>query len=250
MFGRLPWFAFERRIRALRFLVFFDMRDHPTLYLGPATRHYGDRRPLVRTSGGRPTAHISVDPWQRGAVVLAPDTPALFRVGDPDAVRHVYREYGRMVFALTYRALGQRELAEEATQQTFVQAWRGAQTFDPGRELGPWLATIARRVAIDVHRRESRRAATSLDDLAPGDPAVVMLPPSAQAIEEVSEVRRAIDDLAPDERAVIRLQHLDGLTQTEIAERLGIPLGTVKSRSHRAHRQLAARLGHLRGEAP
>jgi RNA polymerase sigma-70 factor (ECF subfamily) len=66
----------------------------------------------------------------------------------------------------------------------------------------------------------------------------------------VTEVRRAIDELAPEEREVVRLQHLDGLTHAEIAERLGIPLGTVKSRSYRAHRQLAARLGHLRGEAP
>jgi RNA polymerase sigma factor (sigma-70 family) len=191
-----------------------------------------------------------VDPWQRFPVVLAPDVPAGFRDGDHDAVRLVYREYGRMVFAISYRVLGRRELAEEATQQTFVQAWRGSQSFDPARELGPWLATIARRVAIDVHRREARRGARPLDDIAAADPAVVTLPPSAQAIEEVSEVRRAIDDLAPDEREVVRLQHLDGLTQTEIADRLGIPLGTVKSRSHRAHRQLAARLGHLRGEAP
>ena len=124
-----------------------------------------------------------------------------------------------------------------------------ADTFDPGRELGPWLATIARRVAIDIHRREARRAATSLEGLAPGDPAVVVLPPSAEAIEELHEVRSAIDELPPDEREVIRLQHLEELTQTEVAERLGIPLGTVKSRSHRAHRHLAARLGHLRGDA-
>ena len=180
---------------------------------------------------------------------MAPDTPAQFRAGDPDAVRLVYREYGRLVFAVALRSLGQRELAEEATQQTFVQAWRSADTFDPGRELGPWLATIARRVAIDIHRREARRAATSLEGLAPGDPAVVVLPPSAEAIEELNEVRSAIDELPPDEREVIRLQHLEGLTQTEVAERLGIPLGTVKSRSHRAHRHLAARLGHLRGDA-
>ena len=180
---------------------------------------------------------------------MAPDTPAQFRAGDPDAVRLVYREYGRMVFAVTSRALGQRELAEEATQQTFVQAWRSADTFDPGRELGPWLVTIARRVAIDIHRREARRSATSLEAVGPGDPSLVVLPPSAEAIHEVAEVRRAIDGLPADEREIVRLLHLGGLTQTEVAERLGIPLGTVKSRSHRAHRQLAAQLGHLRSEA-
>lgn len=62
--------------------------------------------------------------------------------------------------AVTLRVLGDRGLAEEATQQTFVQAWRRAQRFDPSRELGPWLATIAKRVAIDVHRRKVRRMGT------------------------------------------------------------------------------------------
>jgi len=183
-------------------------------------------------------------------VALAPDTAARFRDGDPDAVRLVFREYGRTVFAITFRALGQRELADEATQQTFVQAWRSAGSFDPSQELGPWLNTIARRVAIDIHRREGRRSATSLEGVPAGDPAIVALPPSAETIYEAAEVRRAIDELPADEREIVRLLHLDGLTQTEVAERLGIPLGTVKSRSHRAHRQLAVRLGHLRSEEP
>ena len=181
-------------------------------------------------------------------VVLGQDTLDRFRAGDPDAVREVYREYGRMVFAVAQRVLGDRTLAEEAAQQAFVQAWRGAGSFDPSRELGPWLATITRRVAIDVHRREARRASSSLDEVPPADAAVVSLPPSAEAIQETWEVRQAIDDLPPDEREVVRLQHLEGYTQSEVAERLGLPLGTIKSRSHRAHRRLAAQLGHLRGE--
>ena len=81
-----------------------------------------------------------------------------FRAGNPDAVREVYREYGRLVYAVSFKVLGNRALAEEATQQAFLQAWRAASSFDAGKELGPWLATIARRAAIDVHRRESRRS--------------------------------------------------------------------------------------------
>jgi RNA polymerase sigma factor (sigma-70 family) len=172
-----------------------------------------------------------------------------FRAGNEDAVRAIYREYGRLVFSVAYRALGDRSLAEEATQQTFVQAWRAAATFDPRREMGPWLATIARRVAIDVHRREHRRDHDHLDDVSPMDPSLVAAPPDIERAFEGWEVRRAIDELPPDERELVELQHLYGLTHTEIAARIDVPVGTVKSRSFRAHRRLAARLGHLREES-
>jgi len=169
-----------------------------------------------------------------------------FRAGDHSAVAELYRAYGRIVFAVTLRTLGDRGLAEEATQQTFVQAWRAAASFDAERELGPWLATIARRVAIDIHRREARRPASALSDVATDHPAVVTLPQDVEQVFDAWQVRSAVDALAPDEREVVRLQHLEGLTHTEIAEQLGIPIGTVKSRSYRAHRVLAGRLGHLR----
>ena len=187
---------------------------------------------------------------EAGRPALDAAVVAGFRAGDPDAVRSVYRAYGRIVFAVAHRMLGDRTLAEEATQQTFVQAWRAADRFDPGRELGPWLATIARRVAIDLHRRESRRTATSIDAVAADDPAIVTLPPGVDQVSDVWEVRAAVDALPDDEREVVRLQHLEGHSQSEIAERLGVPLGTVKSRSHRAHQRLAARLGHLRETVP
>jgi RNA polymerase sigma-70 factor (ECF subfamily) len=177
--------------------------------------------------------------------VLAEGVASRFCDGDPEAVRAVYREYGRLVYAVTYKVLADRGLAEEATQQAFVQAWRGARTYDPTRELAPWLATIARRAAIDIHRREARRTHEALDE-ALGHPALVTLPESAESAYQIWEVRRAIEELPSEERDVVRLQHLDGLTHAEIAERLGVPPGTVKSRSFRAHRHLAARLGHLR----
>jgi RNA polymerase sigma-70 factor (ECF subfamily) len=169
-----------------------------------------------------------------------------FRAGDPGGVQAVYREYGRLVFAISLRLLRNRGLAEDATQQTFVQAWKAAGSFDPGRELGPWLATIARRAAIDVHRRESRRAHRSLDDTPGDDPAMTTLPPEAEQVYDAWAVRRAVDGLPADEQEVVRLQHFDGLTHVEIAQRLQLPVGTVKSRSFRAHKRLAAGLGHLR----
>jgi len=181
-----------------------------------------------------------VDRVSRAAVMEA------FRRRDPEAVRVLYREYGRLVYAVAHRVLGRRDLAEDAVQQTFVNAWQAADRFDVTRDPASWLATIARRSAIDIYRREQRRPASELADVATDDPAVVSLPPDLGAVEAVWHVRRAIDALAPDEAAVVRLQHLDGMTHSEISHELGIALGTVKSRSHRAHRRLATLLGHLR----
>lgn len=176
------------------------------------------------------------------------DVVERFRTGDHDAVRDVYRQYGRLVYAVAHRVVRDHGLAEEATQQTFVQAWRSASAFEAGREFGPWLATIARRAAIDIHRREQRRPTDALDFVPTDDAAVVTLPPDIGRIYDVWQVREAIDALAPDDRELVRLQHIQGMTHTEIAERLGIPVGTVKSRSFRVHRVLAERLAHLRDE--
>ncbi len=170
---------------------------------------------------------------------------ARFKDGDSDAVRVVFRAYGRLVYAVAYRVLGDRGLAEEATQQTFVKAWRASASIDPGRELEPWLATIARRVAIDLHRREARRLAEPLELVPSGDPGLASPPASAERIFEVWEVRRAVEALPESEREVVRLQHFEGLTHQQIAARLRTALGTVKSRSFRAHQRLAAELGHL-----
>jgi RNA polymerase sigma factor (sigma-70 family) len=168
-----------------------------------------------------------------------------FRRGDDEAVRQLYTAYGRLVFTVSYRVLGDRTQAEEATQQTFLQAWRHADSFEVGRDPAPWLATIARRAAIDIQRRERRRPTTPID-LAPiDDAALVTDPPSAEKLWETWQVRAAIQTLDEREREVVQLQHLDGYTHQQIAQRLGVALGTVKSRSFRAHRSLAERLRHL-----
>ena len=129
----------------------------------------------------------------------------------------------------------------------FVKAWNARDTFDPQRPLGPWLFTIARHCALDIVRRD-RRA----DDVEPtwfdsrdgdaDDPAA-----SAERAWTLWEVRRAIDTLPQGERDVVRLGSLAGLSHPEIAEQLGIPIGTVKSRSNRAHQRLAAALEHVHG---
>jgi RNA polymerase sigma-70 factor (ECF subfamily) len=177
---------------------------------------------------------------------LDPRVRARFADGDPEAVRAVYRAYGRLVYAVAYRLLGDRSLSEEATQQTFLKAWRASTRIDPSRELGPWLATIARRVAIDLHRREAGRSAASLDAVTSTDRALVCSPASDETVSDIWEVRRAVCALPDEDQQVVRLQHFEGLTHAQIAQRLGVPIGTVKSRSFRAHRRLATALGHVR----
>jgi RNA polymerase sigma-70 factor (ECF subfamily) len=171
-----------------------------------------------------------------------------FRDGDPDAVRAVYSAYGRLVYAVAYRLLADRSLSEEATQLVFVKAWRASTHVDPSRDLGPWLATIARRVAIDLHRREATRSAAPLDDVISDDPSLVTMPTPVETTYEIWEVRRAVSALPAEEQLVVRLQHFEGLTHTQIAQRLGASVGTVKSRSFRAHRRLAADLEAVRCE--
>ena len=170
-----------------------------------------------------------------------------FRHRDGNAVRAMYREYGRLVYAVAQHVLGRHDLVEEATQQTFVNAWQAAHHLDPDRDPAPWLATIARRVAIDIYRREARRPTRTLADVTVNGPAVSVAPPDLETLDAIWHVRRAIAALPPEEATIVRLQHLDGLTHTEISETLGIALGTVKSRSHRAHHKLTSLLGHLRG---
>ena len=155
-----------------------------------------------------------------------------FSNGDADAVGELHREFHRPLFGAAYRLLGDRGLAEEAVQQTFLQAWRGAGGFDPSRDLAPWLFAIVRRVSIDLHRRERRHVSEQLTNVD------IMEDGEVEAAWRVLEVRRALERMPDDERSVLAATHFEGLTHDEAADKLGIPVGTVKSRSHRAYRRL------------
>lgn len=153
-------------------------------------------------------------------------------------MKAVYERFRGPVFAISMTILHDHGLAADATQQTFIKAWQAATTYDADRELGPWIYAIARRTAIDIYRKSSRSVASDEVD-------GTSLPPSLDTIWEVFEVRSAIDQLPDEERQVIKLSHFDGLTHVEIAEHMGIPVGTVKSRSHRAHQRLIELLRHV-----
>jgi len=185
------------------------------------------------------------------AVTFAPNDEAQLasrlRDGEPDALPEMVRRYSGRLHAVSRSVLADREQAADAVQQAFVQAWRAAPTIDPSRSLGNWLSTICWRASIDRYRRD-RRARAALT--ATGE--VVTRPAHGASVEHiwtVHEVRRAIAELPPDERDVVRLAHVEDLSYPQIAERLEIPVGTVKSRAFRAHKKLAGSLGHLRAAA-
>lgn len=164
-----------------------------------------------------------------------------FKAGDETAVKTVYDRYSGAVYAASLKILRDPQSAADATQQTFIKAWQKADTFDADRSFAPWIYSIARRTAIDIYRKESRSFPSETVDLDTEGP-------SMSLIWEVFQVRAAVDALPDDERAVIRMNHFEGLTHQEIATRLDIPIGTVKSRSHRAHGRLNQLLEHLEAE--
>ena len=171
------------------------------------------------------------------------DLALRFQTGDADAVRELYRRYAGRLHVLCRSLIGDPALVDDAVQQTFLQAWRAASRFDAARPLSSWLYAIARRVCIDEYRKASRAPAVGREG---GEIDGVVDGPSFDQAWTVFEVRRAVDELPPDEREVVRRASLEGWSLPEIAEHLGLPLGTVKSRSFRAHRRLAAALAHLR----
>ncbi len=164
-----------------------------------------------------------------------------FRRGDPDALGRIFDQYAGAVYSVVLSALGEPSLADDAVQETFVRAWRAADRFDATKPMSPWLFTIARRTAIDVHRRETRP--TRGGHVAEQDVAVNL--PGIEVSWQKWEIQRALAALEPDERELVKLSHFHGFTHSQIASRFGVPVGTIKSRSHRAHRRLAARLRHL-----
>jgi len=150
--------------------------------------------------------------------------------GDTDALRALYARYGNVLFGLAFRTLGDRQLAEDCVQEVFVTAWRSAGRYDPRRaSVSTWLFAIARNKTIDALRRRSRRPVEPLPERWPDDEA----PDAAEIVaagDQGERVASALAELPPQQLEAVSLAYFEGLTQTEIAERLGVPLGTVKGR--------------------
>jgi RNA polymerase sigma factor (sigma-70 family) len=162
--------------------------------------------------------------------------------GDTEALQAVYATYGGpMMTAALHHLAGDRRLAEEAVQAALLKAWRSASTFDATRPLAPWLYAIVRHCAIDLRRHEHRHNLAS-PDAVDGNFGTREDDPFESAATAWT-VRAALERLPAKEHSVIRLMYFEGLTQGEVAARLDIPLGTVKTRSARAHHRLRVALG-------
>lgn len=166
------------------------------------------------------------------------DEELLTRVGGGDRVAFelLYRRYVRPMLGLALRRLGDRGRAEDAVQETFTSIWRSARSYDPNRGRGaPWLYAVARNAISDRGRARVEPPAEAPDQ------------PSAEpGPEEQAEqswvawrVHRALEELADHERSLIELAYWGGMSQSEIANLLDIPLGTVKTRTRAALARLA-----------
>jgi RNA polymerase sigma factor (sigma-70 family) len=160
------------------------------------------------------------------------DEEVLARVARADevALGELYDRFGRAAYGLALRILRDPVLAQDAVQDAMLSAWRTAASFDPVRgKASTWLLTLVHRRAVDVVRREDRRRAQPLDDapIAAGD----ATDETAALREQRRAVQTALAQLPPEQRTALELAYYGGLSQTELAERLGVPLGTVKSRT-------------------
>jgi RNA polymerase sigma-70 factor (ECF subfamily) len=155
---------------------------------------------------------------------------------DANAFEMLYRRYARPVFGLALRRLGDRMRAEDAVQEAFAAVWRSARTYKPERGAGaPWLYAVARNAIVDRSRSRSDPPGEARD-----------VPASEPGPEERTEaayvswrVHRALEELPQKERDVIELAYYGGLSQSEVADFLGIPLGTVKTRTRAGLGRLA-----------
>ncbi|GAA3555722.1 hypothetical protein GCM10022197_08610 [Microlunatus spumicola] len=176
-----------------------------------------------------------------------PQVVDAFRAGDERALAEIYRRWSPVVHGLALRSLGDVDDAEEVTQQVFTAAWTSRHTFDPERaRLAAWLVGIARNKLADAHAARARQRRIRTEVLSRTQVDDTVEPP------DLASQLVLLDELSylPAVPAqVIRMAFYDDLTHTQIAERLGMPLGTVKSHIRRSLCRLRERLEEL-AESP
>ncbi|MFY9579750.1 MAG: sigma-70 family RNA polymerase sigma factor [Gaiellaceae bacterium] len=154
---------------------------------------------------------------------------ALIARSDEQALAELYDRFGRVAYGLALRILRDDALAEDAVQEAFLSAWRRADTFMPERaKASTWLLTIVHRRAVDLVRREERRRAEPIE--AAGDPGDGPAEDLVWLRYERERVQAALRQLPDQQREALELAYYGGFTQSELAERLGQPIGTIKSR--------------------
>ncbi|HLW60430.1 MAG TPA: sigma-70 family RNA polymerase sigma factor [bacterium] len=161
--------------------------------------------------------------------------------GDVDAFAALYDRYSRSVYSLACRMLGDSQTAQEITQDVFEGIWRGARAFTPRRgNARGWILALAHHKSVDALRRQKVRAVEPLSEVQAHDADVVAV---ALARVEGEAVRAALGTLSDVQRTVVVLAYYGGYTQQEIAHRLAVPLGTIKTRMRDGLQRLRTALG-------
>ncbi len=165
---------------------------------------------------------------------------------EPDAMRDLYDRFGRLAYSVILSIVRDAAIAEDLVQETFLRVWNRAQAFEAGRgALGPWLLAIARNRAIDhIRSVSSRMERNSFEFDAREHPSMfVDMERDVFNTDHARIIRAAIAKLNPNQQKVIELAYYEGLSQTEMAERMGEPLGTVKTWVRSALKHLRDELG-------
>ncbi|UCF19247.1 MAG: sigma-70 family RNA polymerase sigma factor [Gemmatimonadota bacterium] len=180
--------------------------------------------------------------------------------GDESAYREILERFRRPVFSLIYRMIGDREQAEDLAQESFVKAFNNLDSYNPSYRFSSWLFKIANNHAID-HLRRARLSTVSIhgsphavDSEREEETRIVLEAPDESPEQEMlavqlgGEIERAIARLRPDYRTAVILRHIENRPYEEIAEIMGVPIGTVKTFLHRARAELRDALSHLKEE--
>jgi RNA polymerase sigma factor (sigma-70 family) len=168
---------------------------------------------------------------------------ALVARGDRNAFAQLYDTYGEAAYSLALRIVRDRELAADVVQDAFLSVWNTAARFDPERgQPSAWILTMTHHKAVDLVRREQRRRTEPIDQRHESPDAQTPVEERAWLGVAREQVRTALRRLPDPHREVIELAYFDGYTQTELAERLALPLGTVKSRTFAAMAALRSAL--------
>ena len=177
-----------------------------------------------------------------------PDLAERLKRRDPQAMADLYDRYGRAAYSLIFRIVRDAEMAEDLVQETFIRVWSRAQAFDSARgALGAWLLAVARNRAIDYIRSVDGRMARSSYELVEMENPALFANLESQIVtsDQSRRVREALTKLNPAQRNVIELAYFEGLSQSEMAEKMGQPLGTIKTWVRTALRNLREQLGAM-----
>ena len=194
----------------------------------------------MRTAGVAEMSWLSLVPAGAAYAVLQvalrfkddSDIAGRLRARDPHVMSVLYDRYGKIAFSVIFRVVRDSAVAEDLVQETFLRVWNRAQSFDQQRgALGPWILTVARNRAIDhLRSADGRMAAGAMEMDRLENPARFSnFDDRALSIDRARRLKNAFEKLNANQRTAIELAYYEGLSQTEMAERLKQPLGTVKT---------------------